>query len=65
MKMCLLYQVGIYTCGLERKPLNPGLGLGGGQEIKEKKKRNGGFLLPWFNKASKEICKALAGLHGF
>lgn len=37
---------------------------GGVKGIKGEK-RYRGFLLAWFNKASKEICKALAGLHGF
>lgn len=42
-----------------------GLGMEGGVKGIKGKKRYRGFLLAWLNKASKEICKALAGLHGF
>lgn len=61
----------LQMCGLERKTKilwgkgEEGWGMEGGVKGIKGKKRYRGFLLAWFNKASKEICKALAGLHGF
>lgn len=58
-------------CGLERKTKilwgkgEEGWGMEGSVKGIKGEKRYRGFLLAWFNKASKEICKALAGLHGF
>lgn len=58
-------------CGLERKNKilwgkeEGDWGMEGGVKRIKGEKRYRGFLLAWFNKASKEICKALAVLHVF